>query len=152
MKKITIALLLFFCFKCYSQDNRIIGKWKAVSVDNGEIYFNIENDSIKLYDVIKEDYNEVSKIENLKEMTKLVYFSIIFNFDKNGKYQQKSDFAQFNLYYKVNKEKGVILTSDSIENLDMNFSEMGYKMKDNYLYLEINETEPATNFILKKIK
>ena len=37
-----------------------------------------------------------------------------------------------------------------IENLDIISSEIVYEMKDNYLYLEIKDTEPSVKFILKK--
>jgi hypothetical protein len=152
MRKFLIIFILSFYCNVNSQNNELVGKWKVISVDNGEIYYNIKNDSIKIYDIIKEEYNEVSKIESLKEMTKLVYFSILFIFDENGKYQQKSDFAEFNLYYNVNKKKGVILLSDSIENFDINSSEMDFELKNNFLYLEIKDSEPSTKFILKRIE
>lgn len=114
------------------------------------MFYSIQNDSIKVYDSIKEQYNDTSKIEALKDMIKMMYFNTTFAFDKEGKYIQESEMATFNLLYKIDKGKGTILLSNDKLNFDSKTTLMHYKMIDDMLYLEITDTEPSTKFVLKK--
>jgi len=150
MKKITLLFFILLFSHSFAQDNNLIGKWQVISVDNGDVFYNIQNDSIKVYDSIKEQYNDSSKIDTLKDMIKMVYFTTTFIFEKEGKYVQKSEMATFNLLYKIDKGKGTILLSNDKLNFDSKTTLMYYKIVDSKLYLETTDTEPSTKFVLKK--
>ena len=150
MKKLTLLLFTLVFSHSFAQDNNLIGKWQVISVDNSDVFYSIQNDSIKVYDSIKEQYNDTSKIEALKDMIKMMYFNTTFTFEKEGKYIQESDMATFNLLYKIDKEKGTILLSNDKLNFDNKTTLMHYKFVDDILYLEITDTEPSTKFVLKK--
>ena len=51
--KYILFSIIFFVINCYGQDDNIIGTWKVVAVDNGELYYDSVKDSLVIYDDLK---------------------------------------------------------------------------------------------------
>lgn len=56
-----LSLFLISNFACFSQNEKLIGEWHVVSVDNGQIYWNTKKDSLSTSEAFNEKYGEVTK-------------------------------------------------------------------------------------------
>lgn len=148
------ALILFlFLFSCtgFAQTNSVIGKWKVVAVDNGEVFYNAKTDSISiLSEDMKEMYTDESKIKTLKELIKKLYTNNRFEFDaKNIKWEVYGSVIESK--YKTDSKKGVIVMESENSLDEIVADEIPYQFKDGQLHLTMNFTEPPASFILEKI-
>lgn len=148
--KINFLILIFFvCLSGFSQTNSLVGKWKAVAINNGEVYYNVATDSISIMsENIKETYNDESKIKFLVDLIKKMYANNRFEFTDIGIFKMTSGFAGTIEYrYKNDSDRNVIVTESLVE--DQVNDEMPYEFKDNELYFSMT---PELLFILKKEK
>ena len=149
--KFTILLIVFgFITDSYSQNENIIGKWKVKSVDNGEFYMNIENDSIALTDIIKETYNDSIKLSKFRDIAYQIYFKQTFSFLENGKYIHDYGFGKLVYSYKIDNKRKIIITSENDFADNNGTIEMPFKIENDVLYIEIPVTEPSVKLKLKK--
>lgn len=72
-------------------DNSLIGDWKVVSCYNGEVYFNLKNDSSYLTAEIKVLYPDSISQKALVQAAKDIYGSFIYHYDRNGTFDITAD-------------------------------------------------------------
>src|SRR6186997_1424463 len=85
-------LLLLSKFSIFGQcDNSIIGEWKVISCFNGEVYFNLKNDSTFLTTEIKQEYPDTLTQRKYIEMAKDIYGRFIYRFNKDGQFTHTAD-------------------------------------------------------------
>lgn len=147
-------LIIFFTFlislNAFSQDvkQQLLGEWKVVSVDNGEVYYNWEKDSVSVSDELKERLEdpEISKI--LIQTVKTMYPNK-FKFSSTV-VTKISGLETTSSFYTIDEKRRLIIIKDknSIGNEDP--FEMSFKILDNLLYLNIPLTDSDTKFVLKK--
>jgi hypothetical protein len=151
MKKKTVLLftLIFTSILAYSQENKPIGTWKVISIDNGELYYNQKNDMLTIHEKFKDEFG--SDIELTKTIIKMTYGETVFVFDKENNYIQKSQLAEFKLKYKINSKKLKILLFDK-ENINKknNTTEIKYHFNNNILILDFSKGDMQMKFELEK--
>lgn len=151
MSKILISfLLIFICSNSFAQENPLLGDWKVVAVDNGEVYFNSERDSVSLPDELKARHSDSAQLENLKKMVRLVYIDQIFTFSSDGQLHQNSQVMSLSSYYRIDPSSSTLRIYES--NIEQEIPDylILYKLKDDRLFLELSVTEPPTKFELKR--
>ena len=99
--KYILFSIIFFVINCYSQNDNIIGTWKVVAVDNGELYYDSVKDSLVIYDEFKGTFDPNE--ENVKELIRHVYISSTFIFNEQNEFIQKSDLYELKINYELDK-------------------------------------------------
>lgn len=86
MKVLTLVALLTICYTpIFGQcDNSLVGKWKVISVFNGEIYFNLKTDSTFLTEEAKQKYPDTLAQKQFIQNAKFIYGTTTFEFQRNG--------------------------------------------------------------------
>ncbi len=144
--KYILFSIIFFVINCYGQDDNIIGTWKVVAVDNGELYYDSVKDSLVIYDEFKGTFDPNE--ENVKELIRHVYISSIFIFNEQNEFIQKSDLYELKINYELDKNNNKLLLKEKDET--QNF-EIFYEFKNDFLFIEINIDQPILKFKLYKV-
>lgn len=144
--KYMLFSIIFFVINCYGQDDNIIGTWKVVAVDNGELYYDSVKDSLVIYDEFKGTFDPNE--ENVKELIRHVYISSIFIFNEQNEFIQKSDLYELKINYELDKNNNKLLLKEKDET--QNF-EIFYEFKNDFLFIEINIDQPILKFKLYKV-
>ena len=83
MKYYFLLIILAISSNSFGQ-NVIIGDWKVVSIDNGEIYYHFRKDSILVSPEFSKIELSSTRLKELKAMMKFRYGDAKFSFDKLG--------------------------------------------------------------------
>ena len=150
--KLKLIIIFSICFTNYlfAQDQKIIGEWKVISVDNGEFYRNIETDSISMNEDLKLIYNDSLKMVTFREMTKGLYFDMTLSFLDNGKFIQHAPFAKFEFDFELNESNDTIVVTSNDSKDKIETKELPFWLKNDVLYIEFPWTEPFLKLWLKK--
>jgi hypothetical protein len=68
-------------------DTAIIGKWRIVSIFNGEIYVNFKTDSVFVTHEAKQSFTDTVELNSFVATAKEMFRSLSFLFQKNGVYK-----------------------------------------------------------------
>ncbi len=126
--KRTLFIILLLSFKSYSQD--ITGKWSVISYEDEIAYYNKTTDSLSYKNPARKD-----EAESLKQKTELIFFSMSYTFNSNGKYvvDLPAVGETENGDYKVNKKgKKIVMIND-----EGNKNELSYTYKDGILFIRM---------------
>lgn len=149
MKNIFLIMLLAITWNSFSQDNRLIGKWKIISVSGKGYYYNSEKDSIFLSNEFKKEFKE--DIEILKKVEMLMrntYSNAFYYFDDKGNHHEISDVRNDDYKYSVDTEKMKIKINDYQNNAFM--FEIPFRIENETLYISLEQKFGIANFILKR--
>lgn len=99
LKKTTLITALFISIFSFSQDKKsIIGEWKVVSIDNGEVYLNTKTDSVSTTPEFDKKYSNrvihqdaIAEIRGFSSKNEFVFtengeFQLYMNSKRNTKY------------------------------------------------------------------
>jgi hypothetical protein len=142
-------MLLAITWNSFSQDNRLIGKWKIISVSGKGYYYNSEKDSIFLSNEFKKEFKE--DIEILKKVEMLMrntYSNAFYYFDDKGNHHEISDVRNDDYKYSVDTEKMKIKINDYQNNAFM--FEIPFRIENETLYISLEQKFGIANFILKR--
>ncbi len=150
MKNNLILLLLFFSCVGFSQTNSVVGKWKVVSIDNGEIYYNVKTDSISVSQDLQDVYGNDESIKMLKDMMKKGYS--FFEFDTKGVFIMGTQFGTIESKYTNDVQRSIIMIEGKNSFNENVIDEMPYKFNDGQLHLSLTFAEPPALLVLEKLK
>lgn len=126
--KITLFLILLLTLNSYSQD--FVGKWKPISYEDEVSYYNRETDSLSYKIPARKD-----EAESFRKISDFLIFTVIYNFDSNGKYilEFHALGETINGDYKVDKlNKKIVMIDDESKK-----EELSYGYVDGILFLEM---------------
>ncbi len=135
-------------------DSSLVGKWKVISCFNGEVYFNLKNDSTFLAPEIKVIYPDTLSQKTFIELAKETYGSFVYDFEKDGKFSffLHSRF-QFSGQYCFIKSKHILrqTTKNSLGE-DVTEDVKG-KIENGLLYISQKwEDNTMYNIVLERVK
>ena len=149
MKNIILILILTITCNSFSQDKRLIGKWKIISVSGKGFYYNSEKDSIFFSKEFKEGFKGNSEIiKKAEELTRKTYLNAFYYFDEKANHQEISDVRKDDYKYSVNEKEKNIKISDSENNVFM--FDIPYRIENDTLYISLEQKLGITNFVLKR--
>ncbi|MEJ6979688.1 hypothetical protein WG906_04455 [Pedobacter sp. P351] len=148
-------LITFFTFiislNAFSQDvkQQLFGEWKVVSVDNGEVYYNWEKDSVSVSDEFKERLEDPESSNLLIQLVKTMYPNkFIFS---STAVTQTSNLETSSRSYTIDEKRHLIILKDRNSLGNETPFEMSFRISDKLLYLNMPLTDSETKFVLKKI-
>lgn len=149
-KYIFIVFFLILARFGYSQTNSLIGKWKVVAIDNGEVYYNAKTDSVSIIsEDLKEMYDDESKILLLKDNIKKLYINNQLEFQQNGVFVMETIIGVLESNYIDEPKRGVIIHESRNSLNAIIKEEMPYKFVDGQLHFAMS---PEMIFTLEKAK
>ena len=164
MKAIVLSvLILLFSFNVKAQtDTLLIGTWKIVSMNRDGVYYNAKKDSISfskeaksLLNVPVSEISDSLQIMIIAETLKVIASQFRFEFDINGKFKFVMDSISFVVVgnYKEVPSKQIInlfnKKSIGLNQFDLE-EKMKYAIKNDLLYLSIDNDDEEFEFILEK--
>lgn len=154
MKTLLFIPIILISLSSLSQSNSLIGQWKVIGVDNGDVFYNSKTDSISFPSgELKELYNTPSNIKTLVELLKFTYLSNEYIFDENGYCIQKlAPSNTVKLKYENDEQRSVLKFHENNSMGEKVLTEMPYKLSNGLLYLTVTYSEPHGLYILEKIK
>lgn len=130
----------------------IIGKWKIVSIDNGEIYYNFQKDSLLISPEFSKTNLDSMETIQIKSTVKQVYGNTKFSFDKNGNYKwQCIPFFEAIGKFSVDEKKQTIKMDGENSLREIITDEFPYQIKNNQLEITISFSVPPGKYLLEKI-
>ncbi len=149
MKNIILILILTITCNSFSQDKRLIGKWKIISVSGKGFYYNSEKDSIFFSKEFKEGFKGNSEIiKKADSLTRRTYLNVFYYFDEKGNHQEISDVRKDDYKYSVDEKAANIKISDYENNAFM--FEIPYRIENDILYISLEQKLGTANFVLKR--
>ncbi len=141
LKKITLIIVLAFSLFVYSQkETNIIGEWKVISVDNGEVYINMKTDSVST--TPKFDKTHTNKVSRQNGIAEIRYSSRNeFIFKENG---------EFLLY--MNAKRNSMLLDGTYEYINNSKLDLKVKGRTRREMKKEMEFEFIDDFLLVKFK
>lgn len=151
MKRIlTLLFLISLTVSCaQNEKDKIIGKWKIVSVDSGDFYLNTKTDSISISKEFKKVFNDSLPLDNVINVAKMTYKNNVMEFDDSGVFNQmiNNELKMYGTYeIKPSIEKINVLLKDKVN------WEMDYELVENQLHLTTTLYGKKSEFVLERIK
>lgn len=148
-KTIALLLLLFSANLLIAQTDPLIGEWKVLSVDNGDFYWNIATDSLRLNEDLSLMYDSAEKLSGFRELARQLYFDQTFTFGEKGEYIQKGTLFTIESVYEIDHQNDQIMIYPKSENVQPDFF-MPFRIENNLLMLEIPVTDPPAKLVLTR--
>ncbi|RLJ62412.1 hypothetical protein CLV86_2017 [Lacinutrix venerupis] len=151
MKRIlTLLFLISLTVSCaQNEQDKIIGKWKIVSVDSGDFYLNTKTDSISISKEFKKVFNDSLALDNVINVAKMTYNNNVMEFDDSGVFNQMIDneLKMYGTYeIKPSIEKINVLLKDKVN------WETDYELVENQLHLTTTLYGKKSEFVLERVK
>ncbi len=154
MKYILSLVLLISASTCsIAQNNALIGDWKIVSIDNGEIYYNVKNDSISIYPEFSTEVLSQTPLGQMKNAAKMTYAETKFSFDDKGNFTwmfMPSVVDTLKYEVDIKTEKITVTGENSLG--EAVTEEFSYKIRNNMLHFVVNFEESKGAYILERVK
>ena len=151
MKYLLIIFLLIISTFSRAQKNSLVGEWKIVSIDNGEIFYNVKNDSISVSPEFTEEDLDMSQLAHLKKITRITYGNTMFSFDAEGNFSWVfMHGVATKSKYEIDERKQSIKLTGKNDLGQAIVDEFPYKLKNGLLYFTITFQEPYGTYVLEK--
>ncbi|WP_147427030.1 hypothetical protein [Lacinutrix venerupis] len=146
----TLLFLISLTVSCaQNEQDKIIGKWKIVSVDSGDFYLNTKTDSISISKEFKKVFNDSLALDNVINVAKMTYNNNVMEFDDSGVFNQMIDneLKMYGTYeIKPSIEKINVLLKDKVN------WETDYELVENQLHLTTTLYGKKSEFVLERVK
>ena len=162
MKKTLLIIILIFSQLIIAQEKKsIVGEWKVVSVDNGEVYLNAKTDSVstsKEFDKIHN--NKVSRQDGIAEIRAFSsHNEFIFTENKDFKlyldYRRNENTLRLSGTYEIIDQKNMTLKVEGrtkrLMNKTAEFEFINNQLIFKFEYIASRKNKP-TIYVLEKIK
>jgi hypothetical protein len=151
MKSIlTLLFLISLTISCgQNEQEKIIGKWKIVSVNSGDFYLNTKTDSISISKEFKKAFNDSLALDNVINVAKMTYKNNVMDFNDSGVFNQMIDneLKMYGTYeIKPSIEKINVLLKDEVN------WEMDYELVENQLKLTTTLYGKKSELVLERVK
>lgn len=149
--KPSLVFILFFAAICSAVQNPIVGDWKVVSVNNGELYYNFEKDSLSVFPEFGEGELDSARLGQIKTMAKFLYSDTRILFDLDGSYKWIFMKGHEVSGFYIVDEKEKIITLGKQDPLDDSASnKISYELFEGKLLIKLKFTEPQGEFLFEK--
>jgi len=151
MKRILILFFLINLTVCFAQneESNVVGAWKIISANSGDLYLNIKTDSISISKEFKEIFNDSLELSHVINVAKMTYDDNVMEFNDSGIYTQKIDSELIiKVSYKLKPSVGKInvLLKDHVN------WEIDYKFINKQLHLTTTLYGKKSELVLKKVE
>ena len=151
MKRIlTLLFLISLTISCaQNEQDKIVGKWKIVSVNSGDFYLNTKTDSISISKEFKKVFDDSLALDNVINFAKMTYNNNVMEFNDSGVFNQMIDneLKMYGTYeIKASIEKINVLLKDKVN------WEMDYELFENQLHLNTTLYGKKSEFVLERVK
>lgn len=151
MKHLIIFTFLFITTASLAQKIEILGNWTLVSINNGEVYYNTEKDSISILPEFGRDNLSDSEIQQLKEVVKMTYGHTQFTFNEDGIYKWIfMPSIELSGKYDVDRIKQTIILYDENSLGETTINDFSYQIINDQLEIIVNFSEPKGKYVLKR--
>lgn len=158
MKHLLTLFIILTLTSAYSQKSNLVGTWKTLSVDTGQIFINAKTDSVSVSPELKKSKRTAVGLQDAIAGVRVSYSYMHFVFGKDGSFQQylteRMDVAP--LFTGTYTIKGDSITIN-VKNRAGNelTKKMPFRIVNSKLHLTIDARpgiDAGTKFILERIK
>ncbi|MBN7817991.1 hypothetical protein [Algoriphagus pacificus] len=128
----------------------LYGDWNIVSINNGELYYNFENDSLLVFPEFGETDLDSSQLVQIKVMSKFLYSENKFQFDQEGNYKWQFRPTEVTTGKYLVFEGKNIITFFQEDPDEENRIEFPFEIINNQLEVTITFSEPQGKFVYRK--
>ena len=140
---------------CFSQSkSSLIGKWKTISMQDHEIYFNLKTDSFSISNEIKSMYPDPDKQKQFLAGHKAIFGSMQYHFGANDTLTHMfNDTLQIGqCRYTVAATLDTITCIETGDDGVVKTDKILYKISDGLLYLKYDWEERLMELVLERLK
>ncbi|SCY98274.1 hypothetical protein [Flavobacterium caeni] len=150
MKNLLKILIFTIPFAAIGQ-NDLIGNWQIIAIDNGEIYYHFQKDSLSVYPEFGETELTTSKLNQVKSMAKMMYGHTEFSFDKTGTYKWNMMASmEITGNYIVDETRKIIKLEGENSLGEKSFDDFPFILKDDLLEITVPDSLQLGKFVLKR--
>ena len=134
-------------------DESLIGDWRVISCFNGEVYFNLKNDSTFLTPEMKELYPDSTSQWAFIQAAKDIYGSLVYHYAKDGTFiiTAEAHYLNSGKYCFIPSDKVVLETTKNSLGKEV-VENVNARLENDLLYLSKKwEEDKKYNIVLEKV-
>lgn len=155
---IALFITILTLTSAHAQKSNLVGTWKTLSVDTGQIYINAKTDSVSVSPELKKSKRTAVGLQDAIAGVRVSYSHMHFVFGKDGSFQQylteRMDVAP--LFTGTYAVKGDIITIKAKNRTDNEITkEMPFRIVNSKLHLTTDARagiDAGTKFVLERVK